>query len=379
MALTLTYALMLFGFASFTSARTLLSLYALNLGAEPAAVGLLVATFFVFPLALSWPIGIFSDRVGSRWPLLFGTICGMLAMLVPYFWRVLPALYFAGAMTGLAFCFYNVLLQNLVGVLAKPHERARNFSNASLVGATSNFLGPLLGGFALDHMGSAVACLFVAGLPFVGSVLLVIWGGILPGAPNKAATPASIRGPLADKGIVRILATSSLVQAGQDLFQFYIPVYGYAIGMSASIIGSLLAIYAFASFVVRFAMPRLVSRLGEERLLAYSFCLAALGFLLIPFFESVVPLAIVCFTFGLGMGCGQPITTMMMFSSSTEGRSGEALGLRQTVNNVMRVSAPAVFGLVASAFGLLPVFWINALMMGAGGWITRPPPRPHRR
>jgi MFS family permease len=126
-------------------------------------------------------------------------------------------------------------------------------------------------------------------------------------------------------------------------------------------------------------MPRLVSRLGEERLLAYSFCIGALGFLLIPFFESVVPLAIVCFTFGLGMGCGQPITTMMMFSSSAEGRSGEALGLRQTVNNVMRVSAPAIFGLVASAFGLLPVFWINALMLGAGGWITRPPPRRHRR
>jgi MFS family permease len=378
-ALILTYALMLFGFASFTSSRIVLSLYALDLGAAPSAVGLLVASFFVFPLALSWPIGIFSDRTGSRWPLLAGTVCGALAMLVPYFWRVLSALYFAGAMTGLAFCFYNVLLQNLVGILSKPHERARNFGNASLIGATSNFLGPLLGGFALDNAGNAAACLFVATLPLVGSVLLLIRGDILPGPPHKAPAPQGIRDPLADKGIVRILATSSLVQVGQDLFQFYIPIYGHAIGMSASIIGSLLATYAFASFVVRFAMPRLISRLGEKRLLAYSFSLGALGFVLIPFFDSVVPLALISFVFGLGMGCGQPITTMMMFNRSPEGRSGEALGLRQTVNNAMRVSAPAVFGLVASAFGLLPVFWINGFMMGAGGWLTRPQARQHRR
>jgi MFS family permease len=72
------------------------------------------------------------------------------------------------------------------------------------------------------------------------------------------------------------------------------------------------------------------------------------------------------------MGCGQPITTLLIFGRSVEGRSGATFGLRQSVNNVMRVSAPVVFGSVASAFGLLPVFWINALMMAGGGWLTRP-------
>jgi hypothetical protein len=42
-------------------------------------------------------------------------------------------------------------------------------------------------------------------------------------------------------------------------------------------------------------------------------------------------LAVIGFTFGLGMGVGQPIVTMLMFSKSAEGRSGEALGLRMTV------------------------------------------------
>ncbi len=77
--------------------------------------------------------------------------------------------------------------------------------------------------------------------------------------------------------------------------------------------------------------------LGEDRLLAYSFVLAAVGFALVPLFHDIALLALVAFVFGLGTGCGQPLATMMMFGHAVEGRSGEALGLRLTVNNLMRV------------------------------------------
>jgi MFS family permease len=372
MPLYLTFALMLFCFASISSARVVLSLYALHLGGQPFAVGALVATFYLFPLVLSWPIGILSDRAGSRGLLLFGTVCGAGGMAIPYFVRDLPALYVAGTMIGISFSFYNVLLQNLVGLLSKPHERVRNFSNSSLIGAFTNFAGPLLVGFSIDHWGHAVACLYVASLSLVAAVLVSVWGGVLPGGTRNAAPAASFREILADKGMLRILVISGLAQVGQDLYQFYIPVYGYAIGLSASAIGSVIAAFAMAAFVVRFVMPGLILRVGEERVLVYSFALAAAGFLLVPFFTLTIALAIISFVFGLGMGCCQPITTALLFSRSAEGRSGEILGLRQSVNNIMRVSGPPLFGLIASAFGLPPVFWLSALIMAAGGWITRP-------
>ena len=372
MPLYLSYALALFCYSNVSSARVLLSLYALNLGAQPSAVGLLVATFFAFPLVLSWPVGMLSDRVGSRWLLLFGTLCGAGGMLIPYFVPELPALYFAGTMIGLSFAFSNVLLQNLVGILSKPHERAKNFSNSSLVGATTNFIGPLIAGFAIDHSGYAIACLYVAALSMTAAAMLVLWGKVLPGGRRYAAPTGNIRDTLADPAILRILVTSSLVQVGQDLYQFYLPVYGHGIGLSASAIGAVLATFAGASFVVRVIMPRLIARLGEETLLAPSFYLAAMGFMLVPFFKNAVALGVISFMFGLSMGCGQPITTMLLFSRSAEGRSGETLGLRQTANNIVRVTAPTLFGFIASAFGLFPVFGISALMMGAGGAITRP-------
>jgi MFS family permease len=369
--LYLTFALMLFCFGSISAARVAFSLYALQLGASASAVGIVVATLYIFPLLISWPVGRYSDRVGSRWLLMFGAFCGMCAMLIPFFVHEIAALYVAGTLLGISFSLYNVLLQNLVGVLSEPHERARNFSNSSLIGATTNLAGPLFAGIAIDHAGPPYACLYLATLSLAAGAVLVIWGKILPGGSGRAPSAGGLRETLADRGMLRILGTSSLVQVGQDLFQFYIPVYGYGIGLSASAIGGVLATFAAASFFVRFIMPRLVARFGEETVLGYSFSLAMIGFVLAPLFHNVVALGLISFMFGLGMGCGQPITTMLIFSRCAEGRSGETLGLRQTVNNLMRVSSPPVFGLIASGFGLPAVFWISALMMGGGTMLTR--------
>ncbi len=370
--LYLTFGLMLFCFSSVSAARVILSLFALNLGAQPSAVGILFATFYAFPLVLSWPVGALSDRMGSRWLLLFGAICGSCGMLIPYFFRALPALYVAGLTIGLSFTCYNVLLQNLVGLLSTTHDRTRNFSNSSMVGATTLLIGPLIGGFAIDHSGHAIACLYGAALALTATAMLVAWGDVLPGGRGHALPRGSIRDMLTDPGMLRILLTSSLVQMGQDLFQFYVPIYGHGIGLSASAIGAVLASSAGAYFVVRIIMPRIIARLGEEALLGYSFYVAAAGFMLVPFFRSEFALAVVAFMFGCGMGCGQPITTMLLFSRSAEGRSGETFGLRQTTNNVVRVTSPTVFGFIASAFGLLSVFGLSALMMGIGGMLTRP-------
>ena len=362
---------MLLCFGSISAVRVLFSLYALSLGAQPSAVGVLFATFYVFPLLLSWPVGMLSDRIGARWLLLLSTLISIVAMLLPFWIRELPVLYLSGMLLGLSISVHNVSLHNVVGILSKPDERARNFSNASLTGSITAFLGPLITGFAIDYAGHAMACLYIAVIPLVAALLLAIWGHVLPGGSRHSVPWRAVRATLADRGILRILGLSSLVQVGQDLFYFYIPIHGYGLGLSASAIGSVLAAFAVAEFLVRFIMPRLVAWLGEEPLLAYSFALAAVSFVAAPLCESAVTLAAATFLFGFGMGCGHPITTMLIFGRSSEGRSGETFGLRQTVNNLARVGAPPIFGLIAAAVGLLPVFWINALMMGVGSWLSR--------
>ena len=115
-----------------------------------------------------------------------------------------------------------------------------------------------------------------------------------------------------------------------------------------------------------------------ERLLAYSFLVGAAGFLFVPFSKSIFILSLVSFLFGLGMGCGQPITLMMSFSNSIQGRSGEVMGLRVVVNYLTRMIGQFFFGSISVAFGVFPVFWINALMLAFGWAFSHPRAIGHR-
>jgi MFS family permease len=90
-----------------------------------------------------------------------------------------------------------------------------------------------------------------------------------------------------------------------------------------------------------------------------------------PLFENFYLLGIVSFVFGLAMSVGQPITMAMSFSNAADGRSGAAMGLRQTFNHTARVAGPLVFGVVGTAFGAFAVFWINALMLAGGALLVK--------
>jgi len=62
---------------------------------------------------------------------------------------------------------------------------------------------------------------------------------------------------------------------------------------------------------------------------------------------------------------------MLIYDRAPPGRSGEALGLRSTINNLMHIVVPMIFGSIGSAFGVAPVFFTNAVFLTVGGILTR--------
>ncbi len=95
-------------------------------------------------------------------------------------------------------------------------------------------------------------------------------------------------------------------------------------------------------------------------------------YLLFPFFTDPWALGAIAFLLGLGLGCGQPLSTMLTYARAPQGRSGEALGLRLTVNHFSHVVVPMVFGAIGAVFGLAPVFWANGAFLALGGYFSRP-------
>ena len=367
----LALALTFFNFVGSGAARVVLTLYALELGAPPSAVGVLGGLLFLFPLLLSWPIGAAADRIGGRSLLMFGSVCGAASLALPFFFGSLAAMYLAAALNGLALAFFHVTLQYVIGVASRPEDRARNFSNVSLAGALTNFVGPMLAGFSIDAFGHPAACLIAAAGSGIAVLLLLRWGRKLPPGSPSAAREAGPPQRLFDRQIVHMLVISGMVQLGYDLFQFYLPIYAHSIGLSASAIGAVLATLAVAAFVVRLFLARLVKRYSGRTLLLAVFAMGTVGYALVPLSTNAWVLGAVAFVFGLGMGIGIPLTVILMYASSATGRSGQTLGVRLTANNLVRFGGPIVFGAVGSALGLASVYWIVAAILAGGGVLAR--------
>jgi MFS family permease len=375
-SITFVYTISVLNSLGVFATQVVVSLYALQLGAGPLTIGLLAGSFSLFPMLLAVVSGRLVDRYGARWPMTFGIIGGGLGVLVPWAAPGLPALFVAGLLTGLSVIFINLATQNLVGLLSTPDNRARYFANYTLTMSAGQLLGPLLAGFSVDHLGHSNALLALVAISLTQMTLMALRGGALPGGTRKPGKSAGgIRAMLADPLVRRMLVTGCLLNAGINLYQVYMPVYGHAIGLSASTIGIILAMNSAAAFTARFGLPHMIRRFGEQRVLVCAFAAGAAGLALIPLFSSTVLLALVSFCFGLGMGCGQPIVTIMMFSNSKDGRSGEALGLKFTTNQFTKLTSPVLFGGIAAVAGLFAMFWINAALMVAGALLSRPPRR----
>jgi sugar phosphate permease len=122
--------------------------------------------------------------------------------------------------------------------------------------------------------------------------------------------------------------------------------------------------------IVLLVMQGLARRFTETGVLTGSLFVATATYALFPFLSGVPMLVATAFLLGLGLGAAQPLTIMLTYHHAPQGRSGEALGMRLTVNKIMQIAIPLVFGGIGAVFGLAPVFWANAAFLFAGGAVS---------
>lgn len=351
--------------------KMLVALHAIDLGASPLAIGLLIALYSVFPMQLALFAGRVCDRSGVRRPMVLGSLGIGAGLLVPALYPHLIALYVSAVVIGSATIFYQVSAQYTVGALGEGMARTRNFAVYSLGGSTSGFIGPLLVGYSMDGAGKLATYCALAVIAMIPAVVLLALRRIpmprhKPGA--DAQTPGAIR-LLANPGLRRAFMTSAVILTGLDLFNFYMPIYGRSLGFTPSVIGIILSMQAAAAFIVRLFLPRLVHRVGDETVLRWALLLAGGSYLLFPLASHPLPLAGAAFVMGLALGCGQPLSMQLTQRFAPAGRIGEAIGLRLTFNRLTQIAVPLVFGSLGT-LGVYPVFWANSALLISGSFVA---------
>src|SRR6266705_87056 len=213
---------------AYRGSKVLVSLEALQLGANSFMVGVLAALYAVFPLLLAVYAGRISDRIGVRYPILLGSIGITAGLVLPALHDGLIMLFLCPTLIGLGHIFFHVSIHNAVGSICGAAERAKNFRTFSLGASVATFIGPSLAGFSIDALGFRPTFVALAGISVVVVLLALAFPRMVPprGEAHDEKHKRRALDLLKEAPLRRTLIMSGVTLTGIELFSFYMPVYG---------------------------------------------------------------------------------------------------------------------------------------------------------
>ncbi|WP_027014829.1 MFS transporter [Comamonas composti] len=361
--------------ATMAGMRLAAPLLALKQGHSAVAVGFLLALFALTQVFMALPAGRYADRAGFRKPFFLAMLAASggsgLALLLPSY----PALCVAALLTGGASGMVVIAVQRHAGRIAHDALALKKvFSWLAIGPAVSNFLGPFLTGLLIDYanfggeestMGFRMAFVLLALAP------VLAWSWVrstqeLPPVRAPAGGPkAQAWDLLRERGFRQLLLVNWLQSASWDVHTFVLPLLGHEKGISASVIGTLLGVFAVAATVIRLLMPLVAERLREGAVVAGAMLVSACVFAAYPLMDSAWTMGICSMLLGFSLGSVQPMVMSMLHQITPEHRHGEALGLRLMLINASSVAMPVLSGAVGSLIGVASLFWIMGAGMGS--------------
>lgn len=355
-------------------------LLALKMGHSAAEVGMLLALFALTQVFLSLPAGRFADRHGLRRPLVLcvGAACvgAALAAIWPIYGMLCVAALLSGGATGSAL----IALQRHVGRMAgNAAQRRQVFSWLAIGPAASNFAGPLVAGLVIDAAGAVLAGIWgaQAGFRCAFALLALLPLGAWwlarrvreipnPPLPEGHSASATAWDLLQSRALRRLLLTNWVLAACWDVHTFVVPLIGHERGLSASVIGMILGVFAAAAALVRIVLPKIAERLSEKTVLVVAMLATGALFGLWPLMPNAWAMAGCSALLGVFLGCVQPMVMSLLHVVTPAHRQGQALGLRMMTINFSSVTMPMIFGSVGAALGPAVLFWIVGAAVLAG-------------
>ena len=347
----------------------LVPLYAVAVGLNTAEIGLIVAARSVLPAALSIHGGILMDQLGTR-RVLRWVAAGSAA---------LPLLYpLSGWFAVLAGLQMLLGLASSLGMAASQtwsmqtsHGDTAMLARYSVATRIGTFIGPVIVGAMWDYSGAwaAFACVSLCGAGAIAStavgtadatkastaqhsraleVLLPRW------APHKqalllAAVPA----------VAFILAASFLRNSSGAIQSSLFVVYLNGIGMSGTLIGTLVAMAELAGVFGSLVAAPVERRLRAERLVILCIVVSLVCISITPLIAHFLILLIVaCVLRGIVQGMSQPLMYSILSHEVSGNRHGASVGLRNAVVRLGSIVTPAAMGLIAEVYGIQASFYV---------------------
>jgi DHA1 family solute carrier family 18 vesicular amine transporter 1/2 len=238
--------------------------FASRLGASATTIGLLFASFGVTLLAVSVPLGAFTDRVGRKVPLVAGMLALAGATLVFARADTLPLLAAARMIQGAADGVTWIAGFALIADLYAPEERGRVMGYVMSGTSSGLMIGPSIGGWLYQAGGVSLPFLFVSLLAIVCAIGFVV---IRPRIERTMAPGPSVLSVIAVPAVAACALFVIVCGATMAMLEPMLPLFfSQRLGLSPAEIGLLFGVAAVASTVLPFVFGPMADRWGGRPL-----------------------------------------------------------------------------------------------------------------
>lgn len=367
-------------------------LWALDIGATPFMIGLVLGARAALSAVLSIPGGALMDRLGvNRIAAAAAIATALLIPLYPAFPSV-AVLIVLQLLTGFA--------QALVWMAAQAHIGRINRDDPGLMGRFSfvstsgNLVAPVLCGTAWDAFGP-VGAFSLIGAWGVATLVVIVFlpkdvrPDVRPNEPSAGSRPRGswfgdyrdavtmIRAP----AVAFVVACSFLMTCVHALRHSFYPVYLESLDFSGTTIGVLVAVGSVVAGLSGLTAGPVSRRVRPNLLLVVAIGIAAVCLSSVVLFRDFWDLVGIAAGWGVVSGIAFPLMLYVLARSANAERQGISVGIRTTVNRLAGFIIPVAMGAAVDGFGLQTGFFVfGAVILSALGFTAiRLMPRAQRR
>ena len=344
----------------------LLPLFARNLGAGPALVGIIVGASTVTGIFLKLPAGALSDILGRRPLLLAGA---MVFALMPFTYlgaSSLAALIVLRVVHGSATAVFGPVASAAVSEMAPNAQRGAWLGTYATAQGTGQALGPVLAGYLIAP-GRFDLAFVAAGVVGLTAPLIIARATFARPAHGTKARWPDFRAGVAEVLCHRLILATSAAQAAQFVLNgalgAFLPLYGRdVVGLTAPQLGWLFAGQTVTTLATRPLIGAVSDRVGRRSVIVGGLTVCSVAVWALSSTPNSWLVVGAILIYAAGVATTTAATSALITDVSRRARYGAAHGVFGTIYDIGDAAGPIGAGFLVAAVGYVPMFRTLAIV-----------------
>lgn len=337
-------------------------LYAKELGADFALIGVAAGAREVGTTLLDVPAGVFVSRFGRKPTMVAGTLAigafAIAAGLTNTIFLFIAARFGGGGATAL----WSISRQAYIADVVPVAQRGRALSLFGGITRLATIIGPAAGG-ALAFQFGLQAPFIAQGVLGLGTALLVatILKDSGERAPLREGPALFARLGQTVQEHKRDLSTAGFAAVALQLIrngrQTLIPLWGDAIGLDVRAIGNIMSVSSVIDSTMFYPVGVVMDRWGRKWVLVPSLLVLSTSLTILPLTTGFVTLMAAGVLAGFGNGLGSGVVFTLGVDYAPRDRAGEFIGVWRLISDTGGAAGPFVAGWIAqvATLGTAPI------------------------